>query len=386
MTKIYLIRHAEAEGNYYRRIQGHWDGGITRRGRLQIDALAERMKDVPIHALYSSDLRRTMLTAGAIQKYHDLPLVTDPRLREVYVGRWEGVSWGDAAWHDAQQYRYFSTNPDLWQIEGSESWAHLQNRIHDALLDIAAQHEGQTIAVVAHGTIIRSLMCKLWGVPGKDINTVPHGDNTCVSTLVVENGVITVADYANSDHLTGNLKKMGGQNWWKTGKDKGNLHFRPLDWQTEARFYIQCYADSWRIAHGDLDSFFAAGYLGQAHKWLKANPEAIAVAMDEDTVVGLVALDTTRGEPDEPGWIGFLYILPEHRGKKYGTQLIGYADMLYTRLGRKSIGLSVSVDNPNAIDFYDHLGFLKYGEALGVGSMLWLMKKPIGQGVLQPLF
>ena len=28
MTKIYLIRHAEAEGNLYRRIQGHWDGSI----------------------------------------------------------------------------------------------------------------------------------------------------------------------------------------------------------------------------------------------------------------------------------------------------------------------------------------------------------------------
>ena len=33
MTKIYLIRHAEAEGNLYRRIQGHWDGSITHSGR-----------------------------------------------------------------------------------------------------------------------------------------------------------------------------------------------------------------------------------------------------------------------------------------------------------------------------------------------------------------
>ena len=29
MTTLYLIRHAEAEGNLYRRIQGHWDGSIT---------------------------------------------------------------------------------------------------------------------------------------------------------------------------------------------------------------------------------------------------------------------------------------------------------------------------------------------------------------------
>ena len=42
MTKIYLIRHAEAEGNLYRRIQGHWDGSITPLGLQQIDALAQR--------------------------------------------------------------------------------------------------------------------------------------------------------------------------------------------------------------------------------------------------------------------------------------------------------------------------------------------------------
>ena len=44
MTKIYLIRHAEAEGNLYRRIQGHWDGSITPLGLQQIDALAQRFR------------------------------------------------------------------------------------------------------------------------------------------------------------------------------------------------------------------------------------------------------------------------------------------------------------------------------------------------------
>ena len=37
MTKIYLIRHAEAEGNLYRRIQGHWDGSITALDLLQTE-------------------------------------------------------------------------------------------------------------------------------------------------------------------------------------------------------------------------------------------------------------------------------------------------------------------------------------------------------------
>ena len=67
MTTIYLIRHAEAEGNLYRRIQGHWNGQVTPRGQKQIDALAERFRGVPIDAVCSSDLQRTIDTAGAIR-------------------------------------------------------------------------------------------------------------------------------------------------------------------------------------------------------------------------------------------------------------------------------------------------------------------------------
>lgn len=46
MTEIYLIRHAQAEGNLYRMMQGHWDGSVTALGMKQIDALAERFRTV----------------------------------------------------------------------------------------------------------------------------------------------------------------------------------------------------------------------------------------------------------------------------------------------------------------------------------------------------
>ena len=43
MTTVYLIRHAEAEGNLYRRCHGHYDSTITDNGYSQIAALAKRM-------------------------------------------------------------------------------------------------------------------------------------------------------------------------------------------------------------------------------------------------------------------------------------------------------------------------------------------------------
>lgn len=66
MTTLFLIRHAQAEGNLYRIAQGQFDSYITALGYKQIDALAERFKNVHLDALYSSDLRRTRTTATAI--------------------------------------------------------------------------------------------------------------------------------------------------------------------------------------------------------------------------------------------------------------------------------------------------------------------------------
>ena len=382
MTKVYLIRHAEAEGNYYRRIQGHWDGRITALGMRQIDALAERMKDVHIDALYSSDLSRTKTTAQAILKYHDLELHTDVRLREVCMGVWEGRSWGDVMHDDPVQYSNFSNDPANWQVEGGESWDHLQHRIYDAILDIAARHDGQTIAIVSHGTAIRALMCLLQGVGSSDIHTVRHGDNTCVTLLDVTKNGMEVEYACDNSHLSDELSTFYKQTWWRTGTDLGNLRFRPLDFETESKFYLRCYEDAWRTSHGDTEGFVPGLYLISAKRWQAENPGAVAVALEDDTPVGIIALDTQRGADEGKGWIGFFYLLPEHRGKRYASQLLGYATTLFTNLGRQAVCLHVSEDNLHAQGFYRHTGFVQVGETVGVGAPLLLMEKDLGRGRL----
>ena len=54
MTKFYVIRHAEAEGNLYRRIHGWYDSLITPNGYRQIAALEGRFAQEPIDAVYSA--------------------------------------------------------------------------------------------------------------------------------------------------------------------------------------------------------------------------------------------------------------------------------------------------------------------------------------------
>ena len=103
MTEIYLIRHAQAEGNLYRRIHGQYDSLVTELGRRQIAALEARFAPVQIDAVYSSDLIRAMETAKAVSAPKGLPLHTTPALREVNLGVWEDACWGDAEQRDAEQ-------------------------------------------------------------------------------------------------------------------------------------------------------------------------------------------------------------------------------------------------------------------------------------------
>lgn len=66
MTEVYLIRHAEALGNYYRRVQGHWDMPLLKGSKAQLLSLEERFRGVYIDEIYSSDLIRAVDTAKAL--------------------------------------------------------------------------------------------------------------------------------------------------------------------------------------------------------------------------------------------------------------------------------------------------------------------------------
>lgn len=377
MTKIYLIRHAEAEGNLYRRIQGHWDGRITPRGLMQIDALAERFRAVPLDALYSSDLQRTRMTAGAITRYHALELQTTPRLREICMGAWEGRPWGDVEYEQPEQMHFFNNDPDRWCVPGGEPFAAVQQRMSDVLLELAQRHNGQTIAVVSHGMAIRAYICAVLGVPSTEIPKIPHGDNTAVTLVCMENGKATLEYYNDNSHLPPELSTFNRQTWWKDeSPDLGNLRFAPLRFPKDDDFYTRCYADAWQAAHGSTKGFVPQVYLHSAHQRAKTQ-ETLVKILSGDRVAGIIELDPARGEKDGYGWISFLYLLPEFRGLGWGVQLLGHAIWYFETCARRAVRLHVAETNTRAIEFYKHYGFAQIGCDPGVSSALYLMEKTL---------
>lgn len=379
MTKIYLIRHGEAEGNLYRLWQGHWNGRITPMGYKQIDALAERFRDIKIDALYSSDLRRAMTTAGAITKYHDLELRTRPELREINCGPWEGAPFGNVERAYPELMDYFNNDPEKWELPGAETFKECRDRVLKALTEIALENEGKTAAVVSHGMAIRTVLAYFLGVKSEDIRTLPHGDNTSVALLDYDDGKFTVEFYNDNSHLPTEISTFAKQTWWKNqkGADRFNLRDEPLDPKREAKLYCGCYEDAWAAAHGSDVGFSSAPYLSSAVAHHRADPRSVLKIYSGDDFAGLVDLDPQRGTAEGYGWITLLYLAPDYRHKKLGVQLLGRAITYYEARGMKALRLHVSSDNPSALKFYEDNSFKAINVEKGVVSDLLLMEKSL---------
>ena len=152
MTTVVLVRHGSTEWNESKRAQGQADIHLSERGRREAERTARRLADVPVAAVYSSDLVRAVETARPIAASHGLEVVTDPGWREIDQGEWTGLTtaeikrrWPDL-WGPA---RHYSTRPS------GESPDQVRHRALDALRRVVAAHPDETVVVVSHGGTIR---------------------------------------------------------------------------------------------------------------------------------------------------------------------------------------------------------------------------------------
>ncbi|SHH95041.1 probable phosphoglycerate mutase [Sporobacter termitidis DSM 10068] len=368
MTTIYLIRHAEAEGNLYRRIHGQYDSIITERGKKQIAQLEKRFADVPVDFVYSSDLFRARATAGAVTA-RGLPLSATARLREVAMGVWEDRTWGEVERFEPQQLDYFNNDPSRWTVEGCEDFDSLQCRLTGAILDIAARHDGKTAAIVSHGTAIRAFVCGIYGVPPQEISRIKHYDNTAVTLLRIGNGNIDIEYAGDNSHLTEELSTFAHQKWWRenTTFDSSNLRFEPFSLENDAARYLEFRRDGGETGYGAAEGR-ESYWLERAHRHAAAHPRALSLALIYDTPAGLVELDVESGADEKAGVIDFFYMLPEHRRTGIAVQLLGQAVSVYRPLGREKLRMTVNALNEQTLGFCTKYGFEKTGEYTGDGG------------------
>jgi broad specificity phosphatase PhoE len=164
-TLIYLLRHGSVVKAETRRFLGHLDVPLSPLGEYQSAFQAQRLRAEPFAAVFSSDLSRARRTAEIIAAPHGITPVVVPALREMNMGRWDGLTGEEIGEREPAAFRAWMSGVGEFAFPEGESLGDLLARAWSAFETIVADQAGRTIAVVAHGGTNRVLLCHALGIP-----------------------------------------------------------------------------------------------------------------------------------------------------------------------------------------------------------------------------
>jgi uncharacterized phosphatase len=149
MTSLYLVRHGETDWNAERRIQGRTDIPLNDTGRAQARATGALLARRTWDGLFSSPLGRAAETATIIGGEIGMPLAgTIDAIAERNYGEAEGLDYESIE-------RMF---PGDTPVPGRETHQEVADRVLPALMDLATRRAGESLVVVTHGGVIRSVL------------------------------------------------------------------------------------------------------------------------------------------------------------------------------------------------------------------------------------
>ena len=163
--RLLLLRHGETNWNLQGRCQGLTDLDLNETGVRQAKEIAWSLKNEGINAIYSSDLKRALQTASAINKYHETKVTVDDDLRELNHGNLEGRTFEEVRSAFPEFIQAWRSQPAYLPIPGGESFADVSHRISNSLERICHRYAHQTVLIVSHQFPIRAILCKTTGTP-----------------------------------------------------------------------------------------------------------------------------------------------------------------------------------------------------------------------------
>lgn len=165
-TELFVIRHGQTLWNQQRRLQGQMDSPLTSEGLKQAESLAERLAQIKLDALYTSDLGRTMLTARIVSaKLNGQQIYPDIRLRERNFGIFHGLNWEEIMRRFPEEGKKEKETKAEYIIPEGESRKQVLDRCIAFIQEIVIKHEGRKILAITHGGIVSSMVRYVLNIP-----------------------------------------------------------------------------------------------------------------------------------------------------------------------------------------------------------------------------
>jgi probable phosphomutase (TIGR03848 family) len=162
VTLVLLLRHALTNATG-KRLSGRLPGlHLSDEGQRQAEHLAERLRPIPLAALYASPLERCMETATAVAEGRGLQIMEAPDLLEVSYGAWSGRPFAQIT--KTKLWGRLQHAPSSIRFPDGETLDEVQVRATGFLDGLAATHPRKVVAVCTHADVIRLALAHYAGV------------------------------------------------------------------------------------------------------------------------------------------------------------------------------------------------------------------------------
>lgn len=207
MATVLLVRHGRTRANADGVLAG-WTPGtvLDEKGREQATALGTRLAGVPLAAVVTSPLERTIETADLmlVAAGSTPPRHVDERVGECRYGDWTGRPLKELA--KDPLWKVVQTHPSGAVFPGpeGESMAAMQHRAVAAVRDWNAQMGADAVyAVVSHGDVIKAILADALGM---------HLDQ--FQRLMVDPCSVSVVSYSATRPFVARTNDTGGDLSW----------------------------------------------------------------------------------------------------------------------------------------------------------------------------
>ena len=197
MCELLLIRHGRS-ADVVPGSDESLDPPLHDIGHRQAEALARRLDHKDIAAIYASDLTRAVQTAGYLAMAHGLDVRQREDLREVWLGEWERGEFRRRAQARDPEWLAFARSGRWDLVPGSEGDVALRTRVSRAIGEIAAQHGGDTVAVVVHGGVINGYLAATFETTASWFALI---ENTSVTVVLAGAGRRLLVTLNDCTHL-----------------------------------------------------------------------------------------------------------------------------------------------------------------------------------------
>ncbi len=199
--RLIIIRHGESEWNRIGRYQGQQDAPLSDLGVRQANALAQRLRSEPLHAIFTSPLQRAAHTAQAVAKFHpDVPLREDAALLEIGHGDWEGLMIDEVVGRYADGLREWRDHPTRSQMPNGESFSNILKRVLDFKEQLCQEHTDRNVLVSTHDVVVKILVADALGMNMDRINRI-WVTNASISVIEYGDALPYLVSLSEACHL-----------------------------------------------------------------------------------------------------------------------------------------------------------------------------------------